>query len=72
MKTSNRIFFDESDIRYMVKDQQFLLTITDVEKIALNRIMNDTKNFLGNLKPTIYVQIVKDMLDACKVLSTFV
>ena len=58
--------FDGPDVRKMVKDNQFVETMTYVERRAWNGFMNVIKNFLGNNKSANYVQIVEELLDAYK------
>ena len=55
--------FDGPQIRQLIRDNQFPLSMTPVEKDAWNAFVKVTENFLGNFRADNYVDLVNDLLD---------
>lgn len=54
--------FDGPQIRQLVRDNSFVLTMASVEKAAWESFVEVMENFLGNHKSDNYVEIVNNML----------
>jgi hypothetical protein len=60
-------FFVGPDIRKLVFDEDFLLTMTEVEREAWIAFRSVVTKFMGNNKDPDYVTIVANMLEKFKV-----
>lgn len=55
--------FDGQQIRTLMKDKSFVLSMNDTEKNACNAFVKVTKEFLGNKKSENYIEIVNNLMD---------
>ena len=55
--------FDGPQIRKLIKDENFPLSMTEVEKDAWDAFVKVTQNFLGNKRADNYIELVNNMLD---------
>ena len=56
--------FDGPDIRKMMKDPDFITSMTPIEADAWRGFVNVVQHFLGNRRAENYKELVKNMLDA--------
>ena len=47
----------------LIQDKNFLLSMTEVEKVSWDAFGKVTQNFQGNKKARNYIQLVNDLLD---------
>jgi hypothetical protein len=64
---TKRRFFVGPDIRKLMFDEDFLLTVTEAEKEVWIAFKSVVTKFLGNNKDPDYVTIVANMLEKFKV-----
>ena len=55
--------FDGPQIRKLIKVENFLLSMTEVEKDAWDAFAKVTQNFLGNKTAHSYIQLLIDLLE---------
>ena len=55
--------FDGPQIRTLMKNKSFVLSMNDTEKNACNAFVKVTKEFLGNKKSENYIEIVNNLMD---------
>ena len=58
--------FDGPDIRKLMQDENFILSINPLEADAWRGFVGVVQNFLGNRRATNFEQVVQNMLDACQ------
>ena len=63
--------FDGPQIRKLIKDAQFITSMTQVESNAWSSFVLVVKNFLGNHKADNYVELVDNMLECFKQLQAY-
>ncbi|EEZ99611.2 hypothetical protein TcasGA2_TC002128 [Tribolium castaneum] len=65
----NAGIFDGPQIRLLMKDNNFVQSMNDIESSTWVSFVNVVKNFLGNYKSENYVELVKNMLENFKKLG---
>jgi hypothetical protein len=60
--------FDGPHIRNLMMDDSFTDTMTEIEEVEWNAFKEVVKKFLGNIKDSLYKEIVRNMLDKFKLL----
>jgi hypothetical protein len=58
--------FDGPQIRKLMMDDSFTDTMTEIEEDAWNAFQEVVKKFLGNIKDSLYKEIVRNMVDTFK------
>ncbi|GBM30356.1 hypothetical protein AVEN_21475-1 [Araneus ventricosus] len=61
--------FDGPQIRQLVKDEYFIVTVTELQKNAWLAFRNIVKYFLGNTRAQIYTEILQQLLENYKMLG---
>ena len=61
--------FDGPQIRKLIKDKDFIKSMTDVEKNAWEAFVSVVRNFLGNTKSSNYKELVQELTRSFQVLG---
>ena len=61
--------FDGPQIRKLIKDKDFIKSMTDVEKNAWKTFVSVVRNFLGNTKSSNYKELVQELTRSFQVLG---
>jgi len=61
--------FDGPQIRQLIKDENFIETMTELQKNAWMAFKDLIKNFLGNTRAQNYTEIVQQLLKIFKILG---